>query len=114
MTKISIHSAMRVEADTSLPLEEGSSSSSSDADVCPLRCQLSGRRCQPCAAKPASLLSHTAAMSSDMIQQLQRLAHGFSAPCASRPSASALFHEALAFRHTALSSAVQEDGQTAR
>ena len=47
--------------------------------------------------QPSPLLSHTVAMSSDLIQRLQRLQRSFSALCASDADAEALFNEAKAF-----------------
>ena len=80
---------------------------------CRLRLQSEriGRRLLPAAARctstsagggaklrrqPPTRLSHTAAMSSDLIQRLQRLQRGFSWPCASEADAEALLADAAA------------------
>jgi len=67
-----------------------------------------GMRPQTPAAPAASLTSNSGAMSNDLIEQLQRLAHGFSAPCASEEAAKALFDQARAFRSVAGNTMVSE------
>ena len=75
--------------------------------------KLSGRRRQPCGASPSAPPSYTSTMSRELIQRLQRLQRGFSAPCASLADAEALFADIVAFQRAVDSTTLPQGGAEA-